>query len=256
MSKHKELTKEEVEIAKVKPAILQTIEEYLQVNSMKKGEIRVLDYGSGRGKLVAVLRKMGIQTYGVEVDSVPLENGFNYFLQNEYTPSDFLFLIGKDCKTVFSDNFFDIIISDQVFEHVENIEVVAQEFSRITKPGGVHIHTFPAKEYLLEQHLFMPAIHWLPKGLVRKWFIFLFVELRVEPFWKRLDGYSSAKKTNAYYQYSIKNTFYKSVKGLKKIFHAYDFSVYHKYLYAPGKGVRGMIKRIFPRQIQLILKKN
>lgn len=59
----------------------------------------------------------------------------------------------------FEDDFFDIIISNQVVEHVSNLEEFYLEQKRIIKNGGVQIHCFPAKEVLIEPHLKVPIIH-------------------------------------------------------------------------------------------------
>jgi SAM-dependent methyltransferase len=42
----------------------------------------------------------------------------------------------------FADNTFDVVISDQVFEHIEgNPERAAEECRRVLKPGGIAVHT-------------------------------------------------------------------------------------------------------------------
>jgi SAM-dependent methyltransferase len=42
----------------------------------------------------------------------------------------------------FEDNFFDYVVSDQVFEHIEGDPQVAfDECMRVLKPGGIAIHT-------------------------------------------------------------------------------------------------------------------
>ena len=255
MSKRKKLTDSEVADYQINPTILKLIEQYCHENNVAKEDLSILDYGSGKGKSVAVLRNMGFAAYGVEIDPLPFKNGLDYFIQNGYDPDSFLYLMGENCKTPFDDAFFDIIISEQVFEHVENMEIVVQEISRLSKPGAAHIHTFPAKYHLIEQHLFMPLIHWLPKNRIRRWAIFLSTKLGREPFWEPLEGKSIEEKTQVYYNYSIQRTHYRTVRQINKILEKYGFSTGYKYFYIERSGIKGKIHRFFPSQVQLNLRK-
>ena len=251
MSKHKLLNEDDIEGYDLNPAILRLIHTYCQKNHISRGNIRILDYGSGRGRSVAILRNMGFLAYGVEIDPLPFSNGFNYFNRNGYHPDDFLFLMKEDCKTLFKDDFFDIIFSEQVFEHVENMEIVLEELYRITKKGGAHVHTFPAKYHLVEQHLYMPIIHWVPKNQLRKWLMYLFVTLGKEPFWESLHNKSAIEKTQVYYNYSVERTYYRSAKRIKGLLSKYGFTANHKYFHNTRSGIRGRIVRLFPWQVQI-----
>lgn len=46
----------------------------------------------------------------------------------------------------FKDQEFDIVISEEVFEHIENYKKAFKEIARILKTGGVHIFTIPFHE--------------------------------------------------------------------------------------------------------------
>lgn len=43
----------------------------------------------------------------------------------------------------FTDNSFDIFITQDVFEHIFNPEMAARQIMRVLKPGGVHLFTAP-----------------------------------------------------------------------------------------------------------------
>lgn len=43
----------------------------------------------------------------------------------------------------FTDNSFDLFITQDVFEHIFNPEIAAREIMRVLKPGGAHIFTAP-----------------------------------------------------------------------------------------------------------------
>ena len=44
----------------------------------------------------------------------------------------------------FQDNFFDVIITSDVLEHVSDLDKALSEIKRVLKPGGYHIFTIPA----------------------------------------------------------------------------------------------------------------
>jgi len=101
--------------------------------------------------------------------------------------------------------------------------------SRITKPGGLHFHRFPAKWRLIEDHLYMPAIHWLPKNWMRFCLIYLYTLLGVEPHWEELSHCSILDKAREYHDYSVNKTYYRTIETLKNTFekHPFFLSIYN-----------------------------
>ena len=58
----------------------------------------------------------------------------------------------------YADNSFDVVISDQVIEHIEgDVQTAIEETRRVLKPGGIAIHT----------SVCMQPIHWGPKDMWR-----------------------------------------------------------------------------------------
>lgn len=51
-------------------------------------------------------------------------------------------------RLTFEDNTFDIIITQDVFEHIFNPDLAAKEIMRVLKPGGAHIFTAPKHKAL------------------------------------------------------------------------------------------------------------
>lgn len=63
----------------------------------------------------------------------------------------------------FEDNFFDYVVSDQVFEHIEgDTQVAFDECIRVLKPGGIAIHTTC---FVLAHHGPGDFWRWSPEGL-------------------------------------------------------------------------------------------
>ena len=65
-----------------------------------------------------------------------------------------------DGRIPFADGSFDLIVSNQVFEHVKDLDGVLDEISRVLVPGGCLLALFPTREVLREGHLGVPLVHW------------------------------------------------------------------------------------------------
>lgn len=69
---------------------------------------------------------------------------YSFYFPN-IKPGDFK--NGSRCENLenltFSDEQFDIIITQDVFEHVNNPKQAFKEIARVLKPGGMHIFTVP-----------------------------------------------------------------------------------------------------------------
>jgi len=100
-----------------------------------------LDYGAGRGKVKQVnIRGMVKKIVGVDIDSE--------VLNNPHVDEAKLIRL-TDLKIPYDDNSFDLVFSDNVFEHVECPEAVLQEIYRVLKSGGVFIVKTPNKYHYM-----------------------------------------------------------------------------------------------------------
>lgn len=98
-----------------------------------RAEHHVLDFGAGRG-LVAEMNLKGLaaRVCGIDVDPAVAQNPM----------LDEAKLI--DGKTIpYGDATFDLVISDNVLEHVEQPDGTFAEISRVLKPGGTFIAKTP-----------------------------------------------------------------------------------------------------------------
>lgn len=133
----------------------------------------ILDYGCGLGEIVEHCRENGIRAFGVEnfyaganSRQIAGERGLLGDLIHEL----------DDCGGIpFGNGCFDLIVSNQVFEHVEDLETVVEEVARVLKPGGQLLCLFPSKEIFREVHCGVPFVHWLPKRTnLRYYWLLLF----------------------------------------------------------------------------------
>jgi len=118
----------------------------------------ILDYGCGAGEIVKKLRRMNLNAFGCD----------NFYGQGKHRPSTDSRVLDK-IKIIrgntipFDDKYFDLIINNQVIEHVENLDNVLSEIHRVLKSGGIVLSLFPDKGVWREGHCGIPFLHWFPK---------------------------------------------------------------------------------------------
>jgi SAM-dependent methyltransferase len=123
-------------------------------------QVRVLDYGCGSGEIIRLLRAREVTAVGCDL----------FYAAGTYPELENSDLLGTaisemiDEKIPFEDNCFDFVISNQVLEHVEDLDLTLTEFQRVLKPGGQILSVFPDKSVWREGHCDIPFLHWFPKG--------------------------------------------------------------------------------------------
>jgi len=125
------------------------------------GHAQVLDYGCGAGQIVTALRARGVDAYGCDL----FYGGGDYSAQVDAE----LFAQGRirrieDNRIPFPDASFDLVVNNQVMEHVEDLDLVLGEIHRVLRPGGQVLSLFPDKGVWREGHCGIPFLHWFPKG--------------------------------------------------------------------------------------------
>jgi SAM-dependent methyltransferase len=106
---------------------------------------RVLDFGCGNGASVHAWLEAGFDAWGCDI----------------VAPDDDL---GGRLRTIrsspyrlpFGDGEFDLVYSEQVFEHVMNPGEAIRELSRVLRPHGVGLHFFPSRYRPIECHVLVP----------------------------------------------------------------------------------------------------
>lgn len=128
--------------------------EYIAQHLQNDG--RALDYGCGKGDVVAGGRERGIDLFGADV-----------FYKDGRTRGDVekKGLLGTVVKEIrdgvidFPNSHFDLVVSNQVFEHVEDLDSVLAEITRVLKPCGTLHALFPVRETWWEGHFGVPFLH-------------------------------------------------------------------------------------------------
>jgi len=67
-----------------------------------------------------------------------------------------------------AESSFDVLICNQVYEHVEKPAQLISNISRVLKPEGVCYFAGPNLLWPIEPHVFWPLVHWLPRGFAHR----------------------------------------------------------------------------------------
>lgn len=94
---------------------------------LKKG-MTILDNGCGRGEFMDAFSRLGIKASGTDT--------------SDYCKKAKVVDLNQD-PLPFPDNYFDVVFSKSVMEHIENTEHYLSEMKRVLRPGGVLILMVP-----------------------------------------------------------------------------------------------------------------
>ncbi len=105
----------------------------------------ILDIGCSGGVLIEELNKMGFRkTYGIDISEKSVKVAKNKGIKNVS--------LMDAAETSFSENEFDIIVSSDVLEHIEDDISALKEWRRILKPNGRLFCFVPAFQWLWSHH--------------------------------------------------------------------------------------------------------
>lgn len=128
------------------------------------GDTKVLDLGCGAGKLVQAARERGYDFYGCGLGLRDAHTNADSALVDQGVLRD---IDREPYHLPFDDRTFDIVISDQVFEHVMDYPTTLREIHRVLKPGGAFLHIFPPRYMPIEPHVHVP----LGTMLRKRWWL-------------------------------------------------------------------------------------
>ena len=170
-------------------------------------ELKILDIGSGNGRLVLYLRSLGFQAFGCEPNPKHFNNAVNHAIKFGIIED---FFINKRLSELPS-NSWNVVIHIMVLEHVvaygETIEGFLQDSVRVMKEDGFYYSSIPNLLYPKEGHCLLWFIHWLPgyhlkklyaiicgKENARDWAMTLCNEIKYITVWKARKLYRKLLK--------------------------------------------------------------
>jgi SAM-dependent methyltransferase len=121
--------------------------------------MKILDIGSGVGGFVVLCRKLGLQAFGVEPDRIGRGSQVTSveIARRRLDQSPFAVAVGEQLP--FPDDTFDLVVLNNVIEHVANQGAVLREALRVAKGDGVVYVACPNYLRWYEPHY---KLRWLP----------------------------------------------------------------------------------------------
>lgn len=136
--------------------------------------LRILDVGCGDGRFLGfahqrlpVLTGRSVEVHGFDVSDSGLQRS-DFFARTIDRLKDIdsdvdwtgrLHQITSADPWPFADGAVDVVVSNQVGEHVREIGRFLAEAARVTQPGGFSAHVFPLRSYTVEGHTGIPFAH-------------------------------------------------------------------------------------------------
>jgi len=127
---------------------------------------RILDIGCGLGMYVDKFRRFSDEVYGVDVDEEKVAQASESLPNIQVAPGEHL---------PFADGEFDVILLNEVIEHVDDDRLTIREAYRCLRRGGHIVIYAPNRLYPYETHGFyvfgryyfrlLPFVNWLPASI-------------------------------------------------------------------------------------------
>ncbi len=137
--------------------------------------IRILDVGCGNCELLAYLETflprfnpgLTVELHGLDVSDSKIQFSDAFDKAMRMLSARFghvhwesrITIISSSDPWPYSDERFDMVISNQVLEHVGDHDFFFAQNRRVLKTGGFAVHLFPVKNYIFEGHLHLPFVH-------------------------------------------------------------------------------------------------
>ena len=113
-----------------------------------EGAVVLVD-GCGIGAYVQKMQAMAAQVIGLDIEWERIHEGVQ---QARQAPKNGLLHVGACEALPYRDRTFDVVLSHEVLEHVQDDRLAAAEMIRVLKPGGRAVIFAPNRLYPFETH--------------------------------------------------------------------------------------------------------
>ena len=212
-----------------------------------RSKVRILDLGCGNGDLILLLTEnlpqlnqgFKFEIYGYDINEHGgIKEGYLqnliYNLTDKFPQIDWnerIKLISENNPIPFPDQFFDIILSNQVMEHVKDHSKLFSELNRTLKPNGLSAHLFPFKDIIIDPHINLPFVHKIMNLDSRKNTIKLFSKLGMGKFhaYRKKYGHNLDQFTQEFSDYFSRLVHYINHKEISEISGNHNLRLSYRY---------------------------
>jgi SAM-dependent methyltransferase len=114
--------------------------------------IKILDWGCGKGQVTYLCKKRNIDTVSCDIESDHADSAYGQYTPIAEHAKINVVPLKHPNKLPFDDKTFDVVLSFGVLEHVPNDAESLKEINRILKPHGLFFCFFLPYKYSYKQH--------------------------------------------------------------------------------------------------------
>ena len=150
-----------VEAGRIKKAekILAVLADYAHRNQLSLDRMSCLDLGCSSGLITKHFGGRFHSVIGVDPDAIAVG------MARKTGDGTVHYAIADGSRTPFPPDRFDVIICNQIYEHVPDAEDLFREIFRLLKVGGICYFSAGNKYMVMEPHFKLPFLSWLPPFL-------------------------------------------------------------------------------------------
>ena len=148
--KNNSSTIERVELSNISITVFEHVNRYIFASNFVNNKI-VLDAACGTGYGSNYLSNYATTVYGIDIDNDTIEKN-----KRIYNKNNLIFSCGSIYHLPYEDNMFDVIISFETIEHVDDGDKVLSEFKRVLKSDGILIISTPNKQISFDNKIINP----------------------------------------------------------------------------------------------------
>jgi len=163
----------------------------------------LLEVGSSTGIMTAAFARICRRVVAFDTDHVALRAGADFVARDDDSARKVEFLAGDGTRMPVADCSVDIVVCNQVYEHVDDQPGLMNEIYRVLRPGGVCYFGAGTRHVLVEGHYRLPLLSWVPPCVA--------------------DVYIKMRGRNLRYDVSLLS--YRNLKKLVRRFTIYDYTV-------------------------------
>jgi SAM-dependent methyltransferase len=209
--------------------------------------IKVLDAGCGKGELMAYLQanlaelhaRTDFEVHGFDVhdsltEHAPSAEVVLANLREDWPDASWegrVKYVSVSDPWPYDNDEFDVVVTNQVLEHVADLDFFLGQLARTMKPGSFSVHVFPFRRVLYEWHLKMPLVHRIEDFRLRERAIELLSRAGIGTFAEThaLDGIDEATYGHTRADFIQFGTFYRSWREVARAGKAAGLRATHRY---------------------------
>ena len=124
----------------------------------------VLDIGCSTGIMTSYIAQYCKKIIGIDIDRKAIG-----FANKSFKKPNLLFEAGDSMNLRYKDKSFDVVICNQIYEHVPDQKRLMHEIKRVLKDEGACYFAATNKYIVMEPHYHLPFLSWLPKKIGNKY---------------------------------------------------------------------------------------